>query len=66
MKGETVIDNDGSSLGVVTSQYTEGAVTYIVISGDYEQSLADFDYVMDLTHGGSYLREKSILRKAII
>lgn len=63
--GETVIDNEGAGLGVVTAQYKEGQDTIIVISGDYEQPLSDFEYVIDLTRGGSFLREKGILHRRL-
>lgn len=52
--------SDSSSLGEVTDQYVEGENIWIVIDGNYEDRLINYEEIIDLVYGGNYLRHKSV------
>ena len=45
-------------LGRISDQYVEGENIWVVIDGNYEDKLINYDEIIDLVYGGNYLRPK--------
>jgi len=57
MAGEKIVSN-GITIGMVSSVFFEDGKKWFIINDDYEQSASEFEFIMDLTNGESYLRPK--------